>query len=33
MSESLFEKMAQSIIDGEVEDAEALAHEAVASWR
>ena len=31
MSESLFEKMAQSIIDGEVEDAEALAHEAVAS--
>ena len=31
MSESLFEKMAQSIIDGEVEDAEALAHEAVAA--
>ena len=31
MTESLFEKMAQSIIDGEVEDAEALAHEAVAS--
>lgn len=31
MSESLFEKMAQSIIDGEAEDAEALAHEAIAS--